>query len=842
MSKNSILECIQKSKGYDIALFTTFNFEIAFFERFIKNALFSNRIKKISVFVDSQELNKSINKEKDVHNIGHHYVVNPIEIQGAFHPKIVLLLGKKKARVFVSSCNLTTSGYTINNEAYYSYDIDENNTQNVNLILGAIDFFAQLNDMSFHADDFLFKDILALRHIYEQYSSGETGPELIHNINMPILNALETRLEAVEHIDIAVPYYDNACLGLAGLSNLYPSSSITIYLQNNKARIPITKAEAIEKVTAFPFSGFGDRKNNYFYHGKVFRFSNSLGAVLMFGSANCTASALEKTYANGGNIEAVVLQRTTNEESIEFFDNFNACDDEEINYDLLKYETTDCSNFFFRYGILDSELHLYLGFNSLPENIKVHFDKEECIFTVLRDSLDVCLEVDSLAYKNTINLEIEYDKKIERVICWYTNPSAVQYTRNPSMPKFELEDVILDPKSSRYIPDQIKISNALALNVDEYLSDIHTQRMLLREKNIMTDDEEEFDDGVIDYVIPEDADYIYHSKMLKKLNSIKQSYYDSFFRFFHEDREKRSEPRGNAKKPEDGERKKRKPTTDEKKFKRFINKRIKGFIDQELVDVVSFDHYIACSSMFLSIFDKYSVMEHVIGLFDDEITAMYRLAIAENLIVLAGNDSEKRSQVLYLLVKILLTNRFYIEADWKSAYSIAEKTRELISRLDPSETLSFREKMERTIEVASDSDVVCDVRQAKAYLDELYGYIPLNRINDIMAREFSDEIKWGVDASDKNVAKTVVVTSRIVKYINYTDSQTIKALRDYNKQKKRWNRIVLEARLSPEFIDRKAPDPLVNVIREYDFTRNICRVIMKRKSGKCDQEKRIQLL
>jgi hypothetical protein len=413
----------------------------------------------------------------------------------------------------------------------------------------------------------------------------------------------------------------------------------------------------------------------------------------------------------------------------------------------------------------------------------------------------------------------------------------VQYTRNPSAPKLELDDVDLDPNSSRYIADQIKISNALALNVDEYMDSIRMQRMLLREKNIMTDDEEEFEDGVIDYVVPEVSDYTYHSKLLKKLNGIKQYYYDSFFRFFSSDSDKKEKI---DVRPKDTPSITRKPTTDEKRFKRFINKRIRGFIDQELIEVVSFDHYISCASLFLSIFDKYSVTEHVSGLFDDEQTALYRLSIVENLLSLADSQ-EKKSRVLFLFVKVVLSNKFYGETDSRNTYTISGKTRSILFSFDNSESVLFREELEKMVETIAQNDVFCSVSSAIGCFDELYGYLTLKRINKYIEREFGGEIKWGVVNSDPTVAKIVVITSQISKYINYTDSLSINMLRDYNKYKKRWNKIVLEVRVDAKYINNKAPDPLVCIVREYDYSKKVCKVNMKRKSGKSDPEKRIPI-
>ena len=111
--KYSILDELAKCSGYDIALMTTFNFEIGFFERAVLNRLFAKDVKTISIFVDSDELTNALNEFDVAHSgshIGKKYMVNPVKMGGSFHPKVILLLGEKKARLFVGSANVKTSG------------------------------------------------------------------------------------------------------------------------------------------------------------------------------------------------------------------------------------------------------------------------------------------------------------------------------------------------------------------------------------------------------------------------------------------------------------------------------------------------------------------------------------------------------------------------------------------------------------------------------------------------------------------------------------------------------------------------------------------------------------
>ena len=130
----NLLQILQTSVGYDIALLTTFNFDIRLFEQAILNSLFANNVRKISVYVDAEELTKSLQSVRTC-QIGRKYVVNPIRINSTFHPKVVLLLGEKKARLILGSSNITTPGYTTNNEVFNFIDYTDKDPQYLDLIV-----------------------------------------------------------------------------------------------------------------------------------------------------------------------------------------------------------------------------------------------------------------------------------------------------------------------------------------------------------------------------------------------------------------------------------------------------------------------------------------------------------------------------------------------------------------------------------------------------------------------------------------------------------------------------------------------------------------------------------
>ena len=71
---DKILDVFSNTKNYDIALITTFNFDVSFFERSILNRLYENNVKKVSIFTCltaiSTKLLKFFSTENDSIKIG----------------------------------------------------------------------------------------------------------------------------------------------------------------------------------------------------------------------------------------------------------------------------------------------------------------------------------------------------------------------------------------------------------------------------------------------------------------------------------------------------------------------------------------------------------------------------------------------------------------------------------------------------------------------------------------------------------------------------------------------------------------------------------------------------
>lgn len=127
MTKVSLFKEL-KSGGYDSSLITTFNVYFPFYEEVLLRRMRSCGVQQNSVLIDSGMCQEAMEEAYPL-MAGRYYTLAPMACPKAFHPKIALLLGKRKGLLAVGSHNLTFSGYGFNAELTsvirYSADSDD---------------------------------------------------------------------------------------------------------------------------------------------------------------------------------------------------------------------------------------------------------------------------------------------------------------------------------------------------------------------------------------------------------------------------------------------------------------------------------------------------------------------------------------------------------------------------------------------------------------------------------------------------------------------------------------------------------------------------------------------
>ena len=114
-----------RTGGYDASLITTFNAYLPFYEEVVLRRMTNAGIRHNVLMMDAQQYTASILSHPP-RLAGRRYTLIPVAVAGAgvFHPKLILLVGKKKALLAIGSHNVTLAGFGFNREVTNVIRID----------------------------------------------------------------------------------------------------------------------------------------------------------------------------------------------------------------------------------------------------------------------------------------------------------------------------------------------------------------------------------------------------------------------------------------------------------------------------------------------------------------------------------------------------------------------------------------------------------------------------------------------------------------------------------------------------------------------------------------------
>lgn len=112
-----LLATLRHARGYEAALLTTYNAHLPFFEEVVWRRLRAAGARHIVLLMDAARLADALAEPHTrPRHAGSGYTLVPVPMRGAFHPKVLMLVGETKGIMHVGSHNVTLSGYTRNRE------------------------------------------------------------------------------------------------------------------------------------------------------------------------------------------------------------------------------------------------------------------------------------------------------------------------------------------------------------------------------------------------------------------------------------------------------------------------------------------------------------------------------------------------------------------------------------------------------------------------------------------------------------------------------------------------------------------------------------------------------
>jgi len=305
---------VVKRGGYEASLITTFNATLPFYEEFVLRRLMAAGSRYNVVMMDAAQCAQAWSSEAARPRLaGHAYALLPMKVPGAFHPKVCLLAGPRKASLLIGSHNLTLSGFGYNREV--TNWIDVAGTKDADGVAALADTWALLetwiSQQAPYLPDSLLESARALAKfvapLTQRISAAGRSDVLGQSLSgQSLFEQLKPRVpERVERILVMGAFFDAEFGLLRCLSAQWPMAELVALIDPDSVHL----GKGLNNVSC----RFVDARSLWpdqaprYLHAKAIYFESAQGDLFVSGSANPSRPAWLGTATNG-NVEAVVVR------------------------------------------------------------------------------------------------------------------------------------------------------------------------------------------------------------------------------------------------------------------------------------------------------------------------------------------------------------------------------------------------------------------------------------------------------------------------------------------------------------------------------------------------------
>ena len=238
---------VLKEGGFEASLITAFNAYLPFYEEIVLSRLRAAGCRHNIVLMDAAQCHAVYSHEETRPKYaGREYTLVPMRSRGAFHPKIFLLVGRRKAAIFVGSHNLTLSGFGYNRELTTRFEFKPATDDIGNDI--ARQAWRAIEEWLAAQGDVLPEPLReAVRAVtnFGAWLRGQTGAPgdvtfLAQSASSPgIWSQLQPRLpERVKRVIVVGPFFDSDLALLSQFKQAWPRAPIIVGIDPATAVLP----------------------------------------------------------------------------------------------------------------------------------------------------------------------------------------------------------------------------------------------------------------------------------------------------------------------------------------------------------------------------------------------------------------------------------------------------------------------------------------------------------------------------------------------------------------------------------------------------------------------------
>jgi hypothetical protein len=311
----SILE-LAESSGYEASLITTFNASLPFYEEIVLRRLRANGCRHNVVLMDAAQCSAAWGSEATrPRHAGYDYSLIPIRTNAAFHPKIAIFVGPKRASILVGSHNLTVSGFGYNRELTNLIELSAKNREGAGSILNAIwhSLVSWLESASSYCPPELIQEALVLHKRLKLFlNEGVANTSAIFLSQKAGEIGLFARLKdavtfGVHRVLVIGAFFDEKLALLKAMRSTWPDAEIVVGIDPETVYLPTLFDEA--KTRFVDVGTLWVENNGRYLHAKaVYIEGFDMQRVFISGSANPSGPGwgLQPAVSN---TEAVMLLR-----------------------------------------------------------------------------------------------------------------------------------------------------------------------------------------------------------------------------------------------------------------------------------------------------------------------------------------------------------------------------------------------------------------------------------------------------------------------------------------------------------------------------------------------------
>lgn len=298
--------------NYEASVIATYSIGFPFYERVVLRRLQAAGCRHNILLADAGQCGQAMaSAETQPSFSGMDYLLMPVRSPAAFHPKFVMLLGKRSARLVVGSHNATLAGFGLNREIATAFhcDAEAPNAAIVRSVWG----FVRSWTSSFPQR---IQDVIdATERIAPWLGKGEDqerAPIVIGSepSGAPLWDRVRPYLDGrVRRITVVSPYFDSKLAFIKRLEDDLRPRECVVAVHPRFSELP-PNAKSLSPRTRFvDVSTLPDGWEDRYPHAKLYCFEFASGrSMVILGSANASAPAWLGS-ASKRNAELVVIHQ-----------------------------------------------------------------------------------------------------------------------------------------------------------------------------------------------------------------------------------------------------------------------------------------------------------------------------------------------------------------------------------------------------------------------------------------------------------------------------------------------------------------------------------------------------